>query len=145
MKREMLMRKVGASLKPDGDASWDVFDTIRSSKSVVVTVRQPRNPDHLKKYWAVATAVADAYDGFEDKDDADHYVRINIPWMRKEYRLRDDRLAIRPLSIGIESMDQLTFNDFYDRALKLWAELIGMDPEDLRREGREREQHRHAA
>lgn len=138
MKREMLMKKVGGALRPDGDQSWEVFETVRASKSVLVTVHQPRNPDHLKKYWAVCAAVADADPGFDDREDADHWVRVSIPWMRKEYRLGDGRVSVRPKSIALGAMDQEEFERFYERAIALWSERLGMDAEQLRDEANSR-------
>ena len=142
MKTELLMRKACGSLTPDGRESWEVFDKLPANKSVLVSVKTSRNPDHLRKYWAICAAVADADPEFDDREDADHWVRIQIPWMRREYVVKslagEQQLIVRPKSISMASMTQEEFSRFYDRALELWAEKIGMDPDDLGREANER-------
>jgi hypothetical protein len=139
MKTELLLRKHGGTLRPDGDASWEMFDRIPNNASIVVTVRHARNADHLKKYWATAAAVADADPEFADREDADHWVRMSIPGMRDEYRIGPgDRVGVRLKSIALDEMDQGEFSRFYDRAIELWAMRIGMDPEQLLTEARSR-------
>jgi len=142
VKRELLMRKVGPSLRPDGEAAWEVFDTIRTNKAVVVTVDQPRNPEQLRDYWVMAQIAADHSDEFEDKDDADHFARTSTPWMRKEYETRERdgtlKVRIRPKSIAIGSMPQEEFDRFYQRAIELWSQKIGADVQAMMRELYER-------
>lgn len=130
MKRELLMQKFPGKLVPIDEASWEVFDSIRTGKPVLVIVEQPRNPGHLRKYWALATAVAKADPDFTDKDEADHWARIHQEDMRREYFV-GGRPVVMVEKIDVASMDQLRFTKFYDKALMIWAEKIGMDPEDL--------------
>lgn len=130
-KNEITMLRDGGCLRPYGDVAWATFDRVRAGKPIIVTVHQARNPDHHNKLWALATKVADHCDDFDDAEDAIEWVKVNIPSMRKEYVLRDGRLAIRTKSISYASMDQIAFNEFYDKALTLWSAKIGCDPETL--------------
>ena len=130
-KREILMVRKGFSLVPYGDVANEAFDQIRGSKPVLVTVHQARNPDHHNKLWAVATKVADFCDDFEDAEDAIEWAKIHIPNMRRYRQRLDGSVVVSTKSISYASMDQIAFNRFYDRAVYLWAEKIGCDPETL--------------
>ena len=129
-KTEMLMKRDGGVLRPYTDIDHDMFKAIDTKQPVLVTVHQARNPEHHAKFWALATAVANFSD-FVDAEDAVEWAKLHIPNMHKEYTLRDGRLAIRTKSINFASMDQVKFRNFYDRALWLWSEKIGCDPETL--------------
>ena len=134
-KMELAMMKDGPCLRPYGDVAWDVFDSIRSSKAVIVTVHQARNPDHHNKIWALAAKVADFDQEFTDAEDAMDWVKEQIPNMHeKRAKVLPGgiiEVRIKTKSISWASMDQIRFNRFYDRALWLWAERIGTDPETL--------------
>ncbi len=129
------MQRDGGCLRPYGDAAWDTFDGIRTNKPVIVTVHQARNPEHHAKLWALAAKVADFDPEFTDAEDAVDWVKEQIPNMhRKEAKVgRDGTIVvrIRLKSISFASMDQLAFNRFYDRAVWLWSQRIGTDPETL--------------
>jgi hypothetical protein len=130
-KHEIVMVRDGGCLRPFGPASWDAFDSVRTNKPVIVTVHQARNPEHHNKIWAIAAKVADHDDDFLDADDAMDWVKIHIPNMRRIVVMRDGRTVISTKSMSFASMDQIRFARFYDRALCLWAEKIGTDPEAL--------------
>jgi hypothetical protein len=130
-KIEISMIRDGGCLRPHGDAEWDAFDAIRTSKPVIVTVHQARNPEHHEKLWALATKIADFDVDFLDAEDAIEWAKMHIPNMRTITIMRDGRVGVRTKSISYASMDQIAFGRFYDRALYLWAEKIGCDPETL--------------
>ena len=125
------MKRDGGVLRPYTDIDHDLFKQIDSKRPVMVSVHQPRNPDHHRKLWALAAKVADFDKDFVDAEHAVEWVKLHIPNMHKEYRMRDGKLAIATKSINFASMDQVRFNRFYDRALFLWSERIGTDPETL--------------
>lgn len=138
-KLEIVMKRDGGCLRPYGDAEWEKFDAIRTKRPVIVTVHQARNPEHTAKLWAIASRVANFDPEFSDAEDAVEWVKEQIPNMHtREVKVRRDgtmEVRIKTKSISEASMDQLAFSRFYDRALWLWAERIGTDPETLGKEG----------
>ncbi len=109
----------------------DAFEQIRTTKPVLVTVHQARNPDHHNKLWAIATRVADFCADFDDAEDAVDWAKIHIPNMRRYRQRLDGSVVVSTKSISYASMDQIAFNRFYDRCLYLWSQKIGCDPETL--------------
>lgn len=130
-KIKLCMKRQGGSLHPYGRVAWEAFDKIKTTDIVVVTVHQARNPDHHNKLWALATRVADFDQDFDNAEEAVRWVKRQIPGMHRRYTEKDGSISIEVDSISFESMDQLAFNDFYDRALSLWCGRIGTDPETL--------------
>jgi hypothetical protein len=121
----------GRCLRPYGDVAIEDFEKVRRGKPVVITIEEVRNPEHLKKYWALATAVANFCDDFADRYDADFWARSHMPWMIRSFTMNDGRIMFTPKSIALETMGQEAFSRFYDRALFLWSQKIGCDPERL--------------
>lgn len=131
MKTELLMQKQGNHLVPASDYDQELFDQINTKRSVLVSIHQIRNPDHHRKFWALAAAVARFDRDFHDAREAVRWVKRHIPNMHRRYMDRNGGLVIELESISWSNMDQTKFNNFYDRALFLWAERIGCDPETL--------------
>lgn len=130
------MRRDGGCLRPEDRVSWETFDQIRTRKPVVVGVHHARNPEHLRKFWTLASRVADNDPHFVDKDHAVEWCKYRMGCFR-EFEMIDGRLLVRTDSIAVESMEQLAFNRFYDTALRLWSERLGVDVEDLLIEGQD--------
>jgi hypothetical protein len=141
---KMVCKRVGGALVPDGDESWDVLNKIVQHHRVVVSIHKSRNPDGLRRYWALCSAVADADPGFDDREDADHYARCSIPWMRKEYVAENGRVTVRPRSIAMDEMGEGDFDKFYARAVEVFSQRIGMDAAQLMKEAAQRADKRRA-
>lgn len=135
-KLEIVMKRDDGCLRPYGDAEWEKFDKVRTTKPVIVTVHHARNPEHTAKLWAIATKVANFDPEFQDARDAVEWAKEQIPSMHtREVKVRKDgtmEVRIRTNSIAEASMDQIEFNDVFDKMERAWAERIGCDPEELR-------------
>jgi hypothetical protein len=107
MKSEMILRRDGGTLRPDGDESWEVMDKIAHGASVVVTVRKSRNVEQLRLYWVMCAFVADFDPEFTDRNDVDTWLRMSVPWMREELTLGDGRVRVKLRSISIDEMEQV--------------------------------------
>lgn len=133
MKLELTMRRDGGVLRPHGDVATDLFfDSVPSGVTLMVTIAQPRNPDHHNKFFAICAKVANYDEDFFDAADVAEWIKLQIPSMRKEYVVpATGRVIVRTKSISWAAMSQVEFNQFYDIAMKLLAEKIGCDPELL--------------
>ena len=123
------MQRVANSLVPASEHDQELFDSVKGQ--VLVTVRGIRNPDHLKRFWALADTVARFDRDFHDGRAAVRWVKRQIPNMHKRYMEKDGTLVIELQSIAIGAMDQTRFNRFYDRAAWLWSERLKCDVETL--------------
>ena len=141
---KLVVRKVASSLHPIGDESWQSFDKLKRDRDYVVTVRLTRNAEFLSRYWSVLSVAVDHCDAWDDREDVDHWVRVQIPWMREEYVVEEDgTIVVRLKSIAADEMDEETFERFYTRAMELISAKIGTDIESLAAEAWNRSK-RHA-
>jgi hypothetical protein len=128
---KLVAYRQGGVLRPYGEVAEDDFDRIpQKPKLVTIEVHQPRNPKHLARYWCICKRAAATDPEFSDKEEVDDWIRERLR-MFKEFKDYDGRLIVKLDSIGAEAMDQLRFKNFYDRAIWLLSERLGVDPEAL--------------
>lgn len=128
---KLTMFRQGMRMMPYGEAAENDMDRIpQQPKLVTIEVKQPRNPKHLAKYWVICQRAAATDPEFTDAQEVDDWIRERLR-MFKSWKDWDGRLVVRLDSIGAESMDQIRFAAFYDRALWLLSERLGVDPEAL--------------
>lgn len=137
MKVQITMRKCNGTLIPASRHSQNILDKVCERKDMIVTVHQARNPQHHDKFWAVATLVADNDEHFKIADDAVMWAKLKTSWMVRTWRLEDGTIIVEPKSISFASLDQLTFEKFYDQAMTLWSGRLGIDVETLKIEAAE--------
>jgi hypothetical protein len=108
-----------------------------SRKHFTATLKQARNPQRLKLYWALLRAVADNHHFY-----ALAGARALHTWIKLRLGLvdsviyHDGSTRLEPRSIAIDAMGEPEFKDYLDRVLTLIETEIlpGVDRADLIRE-----------
>jgi hypothetical protein len=129
--RSYAFRRVGGVLKPSSMATCRFMDGLKDGREVLVSVRTPRNILHHRKLFALLERTIENSDR----------------WANKEVLLEDLKLATGlfttrvsalsgmpypvPASISFAAMDQKTFGEWYEKAVAVLAEHLGVDPETL--------------
>jgi hypothetical protein len=107
---------------------------LANHKLYFATFKAARNGKHHRKFFAILNGILDAV--LEQTDDyttteelltavcieIGHYDRV---------RLLNGSYFIARRSISFSKMDQVEFNNFYDRALQSLAKYLGVTPEEL--------------
>lgn len=126
-----LFARTDAGLYPVNDVATERLRRIPKGSIVVARIRQPRSIEHLRKYWAMVDLVARAMDWSSKvasdviKTLAGYAVRIDVEGFG---------IVSSTESIAIESMDQLEFEAFYNRAVDAAVRITGASREDISRE-----------
>lgn len=128
---EIVGYRDGGVLRPWGEASWNDFDRVPQNKHVMIDITQRRNVAHHNKMWAIFQRVAECCPGFDDAEDVCEWVKIKLRMVKAYKDWGDGRIIVRTKSISFASLDQVRFSAFYDRAIWLLSEHIGIDPESL--------------
>ena len=127
--------KRDGGLFPYEDEGFEVLKSIRDGRRVMVSARPARNPKHHNLLFKLLAMACDAgaWDG--DVDDLKDVIKYRFGYVRKVVT-PDGATHLWPKSIAFESMDQTSFNRFFDRAVWfLCCELLGSDDwESLRNE-----------
>ncbi len=125
-------------LMPSDQASQAILDGCKQGDVVRVQISKPRNPKHHAKYWAMlnlvheGTAVQDLY----PTTDKLHQAIKGALGYFSEVKLPDGKVFQVVDSIAFESLDQIAFQEFYDKAVDLIVTQVvpNLDREDLVRE-----------
>lgn len=126
---ELWLIKVGSALHPDGPESQAVFDKMPGGKPLLADVKQKRSAKHLRLWFAICNRIANAL----DRDDIDgeavsdflkkatgHYTTLHT-------KTQGD--IIRLDSISFAKLDQLGFNDFFEKAIRFSYLEWGIPPD----------------
>lgn len=119
-----VFRKNGHALYALCDASRDLLSALKDGKDVMVEVRAARNPAHHRKFFVMLQKVIDAGCWEYDLDALLDWVKFRVGHVNKV--VVNGKLYVTPKSIAFESMDQASFQKFYERAVYyLCAEIAG--------------------
>jgi hypothetical protein len=127
----LVATREGHALVPWGEAASVEFERIPPAKLVVVQVLRRRNPQHLSKYWLVLQRVAANDPEFKTAEQVHQFVKVKLRHFDTFIDEATGRVLIRTKSIGVASMDQIEFNGFYDRAMYVLSQRLGIDVEAL--------------
>lgn len=145
----LFFRKDLGALRPANDAAEQAMSKVKHGTEVRVEMRRPRNLQHHKKFWALASIVADNQEHYAS---AEHLVdALKVATGHCETHagkpetvacphcggtFKHQTIIYVPHSISFKSMDQAEFEAFYERCLDIVAKHVipGIDKDDLRRE-----------
>lgn len=126
-----LFTRTDLGLYPVNDTASERLRRIPVESIVAVQIRRPRSVEHLRKYWAMVDLVARAMDWSSKvtsdviKTLAGYAVRVEVEGFG---------VVSSTESIAIESMDQIEFEAFYNRAVDAAVRITGASREDISRE-----------
>ncbi len=123
---EFYARRHGNALFPDGDESVSEFARLPFGKSLRVEVRQPRNVQHHRLYWALCKRIADGIGSTaENVSDVLKIATGHVNIIRtKSYG--DVKV---PKSIAFAKMDQAEFSAFFEDCVRVLYNEWGIEPE----------------
>lgn len=132
---KLLMSKQFSTLRPVDEAGEDALRKIKNGALVQVEVKQPRNVQHHRLYWALMSLIAENTDRYPDAETVSDAVKISVG-LRTEIHLPDGTIGFIPGSIAFSKMDQTEFSAFFDRVCDAVAKyfLPGVTSADLKRE-----------
>lgn len=132
---KFLCRKQLGTLRPVDDAGEQVLSGIAHGDLVMVEVKKPRNVQHHRLYWALVTTVFNNQERYPTAEDLHEAIKISVG-LRTTIELPNGEVGFIPGSIAFHKMDQLAFNEFYDRVCDAVAKhfLPGVTSEELKRE-----------
>ena len=119
----LMRRTLSGHLAPVDDMGREVMDRVGTSGPVMVEIRKPRNVGHHRKFFALLSLIyqnQSRYKSVEELLDAMKVMLGHCIVMR----LRNGREVAVPKSIAFHTMDQIAFDEFWERAVKLVCEEI---------------------
>jgi hypothetical protein len=105
-------RRIGPCNEPDAER----LSRLPRGTLLPVSIRQPRNAQHHRKFFALLTFIADNHPRFKTVDDVLLELKIRAHHYREHITL-DGEVVFVPKSIAFEEMEQHDFDDFYRRCV----------------------------
>lgn len=129
-----LFRKTIHGLSPHNQMGRDVMAKYALDDLVMVDVVKPRNLGHHRMYWALCQKVADNIDGEYSAELISDVLKLRSGHCTA-VRTKSGEVFI-PKSISFAAMDQLAFNEFFDRIVRVVCTevLPGVNSDELREE-----------
>lgn len=127
------INRLGA-LVPLDQHGRDAVAKVGHGKQVLVTVKRARNPQHHRKLFAMFNIVLQNQDYYKDVEQLLAACKLAIGHCDL-IKTKHGMVGL-PKSIAFHALDQIAFNDFYDRAVQ-WvvSEVIpGLSAGDLNAE-----------
>lgn len=125
----LFTKRPGALVASDQFAD-EFMAGIPDGKTVLVTVRRPRSPQHHRFFFALLRKVVDNSDDWNDTEELLDALKIASGHTRPVLCF-DGSITRVPRSIDFASMGEDVFTRFKNRALYLLGRILGVAPETL--------------
>lgn len=123
--------------EPYYNSDIEEFKRLKNNTVYMAEVKKPRSIEHHKKLFALANCTVANLPEYSElyKIRIDAYglikaIERELGMYETEYDIYG-KVNVRAKSIDFESMDQLEFQTFYDKAVYIMAGLIGITTEEL--------------
>ena len=106
-------------LIPETDEDYEKKGTLQIGKTYSVDIRLVRNPDFHRKYfamlnWAWSLRPQSVQEGFRSRENFRKYVQIAAGFSEPFFHPTEGFIDM-PKSINFESMDEIEFQDLYQK------------------------------
>ena len=132
--KAVFIKQLG-TLRPVDREGEEALAKIKNGQQVMVEVKQPRNPDHHRKFFALLNTVYENTEKFPSVDALLSVVKLMVGHCDTIISGKGEAFH-HPKSINFASMGQTEFNEFYDKSLDAICERImpGTTREELENE-----------
>ena len=129
-----LFRKTLSGLSPHNQAAHDLLAKHRIDELLTMDVMKPRNLGMHRLYWALCQKVSENMDGDFNAEVVSDVLKIRTGHVTVVKTTKGE--CFIPKSISFAAMDQIKFNEFFDRAIRVVCTdvLPGVNSDDLRAE-----------
>lgn len=125
---KLFLKRVGFYLVPDGDESVSALAGLPLGKSFMAEVKQPRNVQHHRLFWAVCKRIGDGVG--RDAEQIATVFKLATGHYEVIRSKHHGELRI-PKSISFGRMGQDEFREFFDRCVAVALSEWGIEPEAL--------------
>jgi hypothetical protein len=128
-------RKTIGGLKPADAMAEEVWQAIPVNAEVMAEVTRPRSLGHHKKFFALLKLVYENQENYQSMDELLIAFKVALGHCYPVH-LKTGQVAMVPKSISFAKLDQIAFNEFWDKACSLVITkfLPGVNREDLEAE-----------
>ena len=123
---KIAMRKSGGVLAADNQQALDVLAKIKEGQSVMADVRQSRNVQNHKRFFAFLQAVFDMQENFETPEHLRHWMLMKAGWYTS-FSAPNGHIMFVPKSMDFASMDEIEFKYMFSRCIDVAVKDLELD------------------
>jgi hypothetical protein len=130
----MRMKVEGMRLVPASSFDQEALATYQKGAVLQVYLWQGRNPDLLRKFWAIVGKVVETCKTpWEDKEEAADALKLALG-ITDVGSTVNGQMFVRPGSISFSAMDEARFRKFFEDSMALLSRITGVDVTELGQE-----------
>ena len=125
---KIFMKKTLTGLQPIGESKY--FDKLRLGDEVEVDIKKPRNVGFHRKFFSLMNLV------HQNQEELDNFEDFRYVFIMRcgYYRIVETSKGVTylPKSISFSKMDDLEFEEFFEKALTVAEQTLGSSKEEIR-------------
>lgn len=121
-------------LVPADIASEDLLNGIKVNREVLVTIRQPRHPEHHRWFFWMLNLIVERVPGWDDVDDLLDAIKLSVGHVRRVKMMGSGDVMLLPRSIAFANLGEDAFKRFVNRAKYVIGVALKIDVEALVKE-----------
>ena len=131
--------KRSGKLFPATERDKQTWDKVPKDVTFRVHLQVPRNPKHHKWSWTLADLLADNWQGDyrPSSDEVMRYLKMRTGLVEVMRDLETGEDVVVPSSTSFSAMDQTSYQEWFDKALKVASAVLGVSVEELAVQARE--------
>lgn len=131
--------KRGGKLFPATATDAEVWKRVPNDVQFRVKLQVPRNPKFHRKSWCLAEIVAENWQGEyrPTSDEVMRYLKFKTDLVDYARNLDTGEDEVYPASTSFSAMDQIAYQTWFDKALKVASAVLGVPVEEIDRQVRE--------
>lgn len=123
----VFMVRKGNFLCPEMRADLERIEAIKQGERVRVEIKQSRSVPKLRLYWRMLSYVVESTECAANSETLHSAIKLELGY-GTPVKLRNGMMVLVPGSIAFESMDEPTFDAFFQRSQEWLAKTYGIDP-----------------
>lgn len=133
---DLLLKRTLAGFAAGDEASANLMRKYEIGQTYKATVRKPRIGVDHRRYWKLLSVVCENSEQFESVELLHEYVKLRTGHCSPILIKSTGEIVLVPRSISFTAMDQVQFEDFWQRVVKLVCTevLPGLSEDELQLE-----------
>lgn len=125
-----LVKQLNGQFKLAYDSDFEQAKKIKTGEFYEFSYSKPRNYMFHKKFFALVELVYQNQEAYRNKDDLREDLTIDAGFYRTTINLQGNEIK-KAQSISFAQMDEIEFNEFYNRFIDAVVRWLKIDKQDL--------------
>jgi len=125
-----LVKQLNGQFKTAYDSDYEKAKKIKVNEFYEFEYKKPRNYEFHKKFFALVELVYQNQEAYSNKDDLREDLTVDAGFYRTATNLQGNEVK-KAQSISFASMDEIEFNEFYNRFIDAVVRWLKIDKQDL--------------